>query len=167
MKRQTDFFYNDGNYSYTSILSEDYAEYNNIHAAGQYGGDISNWWMSLDESSLVWEESSIGSAVGTLYATFEETGSVKLDVQAFDDVDSEQLVLSSVVNWSSPSSWESAGDVDLTTTIKSLDFDRLFSLDFTYGDNAYSGESMLSDSNGVLFNQIFGNGKYGGPPSDW
>lgn len=160
--------YDGGEYSFDSELNDN-ADliYNKATAVGEYAGDSNSWWVSLSDSSLLWDQQVVGSAAGLLSGSMETSGSIRLEMTAFDDEDSEQCYVEATVVWSSPTSWYNAGSVDLDSIVESLGFDRKFILGFDYEDNEYDYSSLLTDHLQEIYNQATISGQYGGDFDVW
>ena len=160
--------YDDGEYSFASELNDgEELVYNKATAIGEYAGDFNYWWVSLTESFLLWDQAVIGNAIGHLSGSMEDSGSVRLEITAFDKNDSEQCYVETTVLWSSVTTWYSAGSVDIDSVIESPGFDREFILEFDYDDNEYDYNSMLTDHLNRIYNMANIAGNYGGVFGDW
>ena len=96
-----------------------------VFAAGAYGGNWYKWYVSLNESTLVYEQSTIGHATGSLHYCVPASainGSIALE---FDAVDSQYNTVTAsnltALAWYSDNAWSSSGNIVAISLYELLD----------------------------------------------
>jgi hypothetical protein len=161
--------FDDGAYGFDSGLYDNAdTQYTGATASGTYGGRTESWYATLDESSLIWDQTAIGSSLAAVSGSFAESGDVTFHMTSADASAVQTCLVDSEVAWSTPGSWYSAGGVSADTTVVTGDFHRTFDLDFLYEENTFDGEATVVDGEGVVWERLAGTGRYGGSSaSDW
>ena len=96
--------------------------------------------MSLDNSYLTKNAVSVGAATGSISSIIENDGTslqLRCAFNAENDVGQEQMYFNSTLEWSSPSSWVSAGSIGLKTVLRVVDP----YIDDTADDDPYYGHT--------------------------
>eukprot|EP01034_Spumella_vulgaris_P021434 gene21434-27465_t len=159
----------------------------NVFANGGYGGaSWSNWWTTLEQSTLVYAHNLIGSALGrvTFLGTNGNTdGTFNLFGRVLDSHVNTVINTTQIIGWTTNSQWVDQGTVTVVSsavipgtmwynaTIGGTFDEGQYSFDFDEFDSFASNgddQSDLDDDGHISDHiQCFGEGVYAGSWSDW
>lgn len=146
--------------------------------SGAYGGSWTDWFATLDHSSIVIDEKDFGAASGGMQYEVPSSatdGRLALVMNATYNENSAVFFTDDLLQWSTGSDWVSAGNIRLLTQLYSTSlYAWNASADVSYGDNAYS-LFLRDNAYGVVVSAdpldsrflASGHGGYGGVADNW
>eukprot|EP00981_Chlorochromonas_danica_P012480 scaffold4991_cov156-Ochromonas_danica.AAC.8 len=138
---------------------------------GKYGGDWDHWWVTLTDAELIVTNSSVGTAAGALtfdMASSGVSGLVTYEAAA-NSSSTPEMSISGDFEWSSSSTWTSAGSISADNVLYLRDVISWNSSGvFYYGGNRYGvyvREAPLGEVDPTFVAEAYGG--YGGDQYDW